>query len=190
MRRKAMRVGLLVAASTTAIISRTAVADAPEAPPAVAADAKPVAKPRVNRALADADKTIRAGLLKLAEKYPQLRQTNAGPLTDLLKDPSDAGTLQIYAAHFHGPKGGTQSEVSHEDAFTVIVVLRPEPDPNAPAQQMVFTESYPHLKLAGQVHTSAGDAKLDAALKKLINDAMDPVKSLEAEATPKQAKGG
>ena len=49
---------------------------------------------------------------------------------------------------------------------------------------------YPNLGLVGQIGTHAGDAELDAALKKLVADALAPLKELDQQrAVAGQARG-
>ncbi|MHB9133741.1 MAG: hypothetical protein ACYDBB_21975 [Armatimonadota bacterium] len=133
------------------------------------------------RLLAAADTQIKDGLRTLAKTYPQLLTTNYGTLADALAEKQRTDTICIYIGHYSGHKGGVATPMAKKDTFSVIVVLNqhtPADDFGTVGQLGVFP-LYPNIQLGGQVVTSAGDPKLAAALKKLVEDALAPLAKLD-----------
>ena len=141
---------------------------------------------KVNAMLAKADADIRARLLRLSEKFPQLETTNFHTLAKDLERKAEAGTVDVSVGNYSGGKGGQHTPVAKEDTYSVIVFLRrarpSDSNPNAPQPQMNVEPVYKHLGLVGRVHVSAGDEKLDAALHRLLDDAMAPLAKLDKDA--------
>lgn len=175
-----------VAAFVLAVVrpSQLLAADAP--PPRHAADDTSSAAPgKVNDLLAKADADIRAGLLRLSDKFPQLKTTNFQTLAKDLERKAEVGTVDVSVGHYSGSKGGQPAPVAKEDTYSVVVFLRrarpADTDPNAPQPQMAEESVYQHLGLVGRIRASAGDEKLDAALKKLVDEALAPLAKLDKQ---------
>jgi len=114
----------------------------------------------------------------LADRYPLLKK---GKPWDRLERPSDPGRIGIYLRRQHGGKGGTDAKPFPPlEAFSILVVVKPPPDQ---IESLVLTPLYRHLGLVGQVSTRAADPRLDAALKKLVSDALAPLSQLERQAS-------
>ncbi len=182
------RLGLVIAGASVFVTlvqsSQGVAADSPS-PHHSTMDTKSPAPEKVNPLLAKADADIRAGLLRLSEKFPQLKTTNFHTLAKDLEKKPEVGTVDVSVGHYSGSKGGLHTPVAKEDTFDVTVFLRRERpadnDPNAPAPQWSVEHVYKHLGLVGHIRTSAGDEKLDAALKKLVDEALAPLAKLEKE---------
>lgn len=130
-----------------------------------------------DKLLAEADKKIRAGLVELAKTYPFLAKTNWGNLDEALEGASPAGQIMIWAGHYEG-HDGTKEKIEPGQAYNVLVMLRPLQWPEPPGQWQL-KQLYGNLALMGQAHASANDAKLDAAMKFLVSDALAPLSQLD-----------
>ena len=138
--------------------------------------------------LAEADQKLREGLRDLAQTFPQLCTANNKPLEDAMKNyPSGpAGHLSVFFG-----RGNTMTltpwqpeAIADAQTWSLLAFIRVGNGTGAGetvAQLGVF-EFCPHLNLFGQWHAKAGDAKLQAALQKLLDDALAPLKALDAEA--------
>lgn len=124
-----------------------------------------------DRILAQADRRIRQGLLKLAEEYPVLKTTNWGTLEEAVDGSSPPAHLEIWAGHFSGGNDGLKQPVPPDAAYNVLVTVRPLAWPEPPGQWQQ-KQLYANLALMGQVHASAADPKLNAAIKFLVQDAL------------------
>lgn len=131
-----------------------------------------------NRLLTQADATIRKGLLELSKTFPQLQRTSLRTIQEQLekKEPV-VGRVSIWALRGHG-KGGSKEVELPQDRYSILVVIRPLHFGNEGQLGMFILPEYGNLSLMGQVHYDAGDPKLDAAVKKLIGDALAPLKEL------------
>jgi len=133
--------------------------------------------------LAKADAEIRAGVQRLAEQFPQLKQ---GQSWEALAKPSEPGRIDIQLErryHQPGSKIGTDDqEVPEAERFSLGVTAKPAAEGNL--DQRALRPFYPALGLIGQAGASAGDPKLDAALKKLVSDALALLDELETSAAP------
>jgi len=128
-----------------------------------------------NQLLAEADEKIRAGLAELAERFPQL--TKSSDLQRSTSGKSTTGHIRIYLRHRYGGKGGNSPvPVPEEDSYSVAIIVRPPPQR---PEQLSMGPIYPSLRLVGQIGTSAGAPELDAALKKMVKDALEPLRKLE-----------
>lgn len=125
--------------------------------------------------LAQADKKIRKGLIKLAKKFPQLKK--ARDWGHVTSQKSDTGRVGIWLFHVNKGKAKTvRGPLPKNERFTVLVVVQsPPPEP----VQLAMFPKYPNLGLVGQVNATAGDSKLQTALKKLVADSLIPLERLE-----------
>ena len=138
---------------------------------------------RRRKLLADADTTIRTGLLKLTKGYPQLNTTNRGSLEkDLAANPARQDRLGFDVGHYNG-KGGPREDIENTKTFMVLVVIQQHTALNAigPQQQLGIFPLYPHILLGGQIQASAGDPALDKALKQLVKEALEPLTKMDEE---------
>jgi len=134
-----------------------------------------------DRILAEADVKLREGLRDLAKTFPQLRRTSRRTLERRIQGRSAKGTISLYVCRSHRVKGGSEAPVRERDRYVFIVGLRPLRGSGG-EQQMATSYLYPHLALIGKIQVSAGDPKLDAALKKLLADALAPLDQLSHQA--------
>ena len=127
-----------------------------------------------DRLLAEADAKIRDGVRKLAETYPLLKK---GMSWERLKLASAPGRIGIHIRRTQAGKGRTDAlEFPPSEAFSILVVVKPPPDE---IEQLALRRMYPRLGLVGQVGTRAANPDMDAALKKLVADALEPLTELE-----------
>ena len=140
------------------------------------------------RLLAEADARIRNGLLDLAEKFPHMKNARDwGQLSRIEKPPAGLDRLSLWLSHNSGGKAGTSDRpVPENERFSVLVSLGP---PSPQITQMVRSPIYPCLGLTGQCGASAGDANVDAALKKLLADALAPLADLDQQAAKAVSAG-
>ena len=134
-----------------------------------------------DRCLAEADKALRAGLVKLADKYPQLNKTNWGTLAQAVAGKADPGRVSVWVGHYAGSKSGSRTPVAKVESYNVFILLRPLHWPT-PAGEWAMNQTHSHLALMGQVHTDAGDPELRGALAKLAADALAPLERLNDRA--------
>jgi hypothetical protein len=128
-----------------------------------------------DRYLQEADAKIRKGLLKLSEKYKQL--SKARDWNNIISGKSNIGQINIFLFHKDTGKAQTsQKSIPKNEQYHVLVVIQTPPEE---LPQMAMSNLYPNLGLVGQVGASAGDAKLEADLKKLIDESLKPVEKLE-----------
>ena len=188
--RRASRRGFVAAGvcGLIAAVVRPSLLLAADAPPSERGpvDTKSVGSENVNALLAKADANIRKGLLRLSDKFPQLKTTNFHTLAKDLERKADAGTVDVSVGHYSGGKGGQHAPVAKEDTYVVWVFLRrarpSDSDPHGPKPQMEAEPIYQHLGLVGRIHVSAGDEKLQTALKQVVDDALAPLAKLNEEA--------
>jgi hypothetical protein len=136
------------------------------------------ARQQRDRILAEADAKIRSGMAEMTGKFPQLARTNWGSIVDALEGRSPAGRVVIWAGHYQDDRTGLKTPVPKNDSYNALVMLRPLEWPEPPGQ-WALKPMYASLALMGQVHASAGDPFLDAALKKLVADALAPLEVLD-----------
>jgi len=134
-----------------------------------------------DRCLAAADAALRAGLVKLAEKYTQLNKTNWGTLAQAVAGKARPGRVSVWVGHYAGSKSGSRTPVAKADSYNVFILLRPLHWP-VPAGEWAMNQTHSHLALMGQVHTDAGDPELRGALAKLAADALAPLERLNDRA--------
>ena len=137
-----------------------------------------------DRLLDEAGRRIREGLLTLSGQFPQLKTANNRPLAEALGGgASPPGYLSIWLGRANRPQKAPWKAEPIEDARTwsFMVILEELPDdPQAPPRQaMSIFRLYPNLNLGGQQSARAGDPKLDAALKKLLAEAVAPLKAMD-----------
>ena len=142
----------------------------------------PELREKRDKLLAQADATIRKGLVDLGEKYPHMKKARQD--WDALSRPSTPGGIGTISIWFHYTDQGKPGPepigtVPEKERFGVQVNIRP---PREEEGQLATFPLYPNLGLVGWVGTSAGDPELAAALKKLVDDALKPLADLEAAA--------
>ncbi len=142
----------------------------------VATELPPQLRAERDRLLTEADAKIRQGLIDLAKKFPQLKK--AEDWNDIQRQ-SEASRIDIWMRHTHLGKGrSTRKHIPEHDRYSVLVLIRqPLPQPEQTAMSMF--RLYPNLGLVGQVGVRAGDPRLEAALKKLIEESLSSLKKLE-----------
>jgi hypothetical protein len=123
--------------------------------------------------LAQVDTEIRKGLLKLGDSFPQLKAEPT--FWKNLNQPSQPGQVSIWLYHTDKGKGAKAQQMPPQERVVIMVHLRKPPDEPPQMGRMQFRG----LGLFGQLATSAGDPQLDAALKKLVADAVAPLVKLE-----------
>jgi beta-lactamase regulating signal transducer with metallopeptidase domain len=130
--------------------------------------------------LAQADSEIRDGLQELTKRFPQLRENK---YWKGVSRPSQPGRISISLFHTDKGKARIQREPMprQQRVSILIVVRRPPSTPNA----LEMSPLYPQLDLVGQIGVRAGDPELDAALKKLVTQALEPLGRLDNELGPK-----
>jgi len=130
--------------------------------------------PERDRLLAAADAKIREGVRKLAKTYPLLKK---GVSWEHLELASTAGCIGIEFRRQQEGKARTDTaKFPPSEAFGILVVVKPPPDEDA---QLSLGALFPRLGLVGRVGTGAANPELDAALKKLVADALAPLAELE-----------
>jgi len=139
-----------------------------------------------NQLLAKANTKIREGLVKLAERFPQLTKSRDWQRFRSAKSSATSvSRIGIYLHHSYGRKGGNSPvPVPEEDRYSVLVIVRPPPQR---PERLSMDPIYPSLRLVGQIGTSAGIPELDAALKKLVDGALEPLKQLDESLRDEQA---
>ena len=140
--------------------------------------------PERDRLLAEADEKLRAGLLELSRRFPQMRRSTHGTIEKDLAGRSAPGGITIWVGRFHDGKGGLKAAVPENDRYFVSVHLQALAY-SVQAPQMGMIELYPSIGLMGQINASAGNADLDAALKQLVTDSLAPLAELDAKARGK-----
>ncbi len=133
-----------------------------------------------DKLVAEAGEKIRKGLIKLAERFPQLKKSAEWQrVVSPLEGPP--GWLELRLYH-NSPKRGPDLTPELQ-RFGVTVDVRPPPPPAATP----IPALYPNLGLVGRVdHVQAGDPQLDAALKELVADALASLKRLNDRAARSQ----
>jgi hypothetical protein len=126
-----------------------------------------------NFLLAKADSEIRSGIVRLAEAYPQLKKASTWRTVETTK--SEAGSISIGLSYSNIKKGGITG-VPAKDSCSILVLIR---NPPSEVGQLAEFPIYPNLDLSGQVGSSAGDPKLNTALKNLIVESLVQLKQLE-----------
>ncbi len=131
--------------------------------------------------LSQADASLRIGLLKLAEKYPQLKRTNHGPLADVLSGHSAPGEVRVGVGLYPrsaGKSDGIDGDVPERDRYMFAVVIH---DAKA-IEQLMTLPVYPHLRLTqATTRIAAGDPQLEADLLALRDESMSGLVRLENE---------
>ncbi|MHC4388624.1 MAG: M56 family metallopeptidase, partial [Planctomycetota bacterium] len=142
-----------------------------------------------DRLLAEADAQIRQGLLELAERFPQLSHLRRGRNRQWLMSPSEAGHINVALSHPPPPKAQPRYGVPFRESerFGIRVTVRPRP---SEIPQMALLPIYPNLELVGHVGVSAGDANLEAALEKLVKDALEPLQRFNDRADGWESNAG
>ena len=137
-----------------------------------------------DRLLAAAGPAIRADLLALAERYPQLKETNHGTLEKDLASPNRTRELDVDAEHHDGLGGEKPGTLKQDQQFFFRAILFEAPlTPSyGVEQQQPPGLYYPHLHLWGYREAWAGDGWLDSRLKEILDRRLAPLKALEARA--------
>ena len=138
---------------------------------------------QINAVLAVVDRSVRDGLSRLADTYPDLRKTDAGPLADALGSAPQHGVVAIGISHYNSMAAPIPGSPAAKHGFNVTVILH-TPAPSRGGAQAQGREMllYPALNLAGGVGAGAADPKLNIALKQLVTKSLAPVEALEEQA--------
>jgi hypothetical protein len=134
--------------------------------------------------LAEADREIRRELLELAKTYPQLAVANNKPLDEALKLEKPENyrmDIRLGRGNKDDKASWSPEQIADEETWSleaILFLLRPQ---EGYMGQMGIAELYPNLNLVGQYGAAAGDPKLGAALKKLLEHALAPLQALEEE---------
>jgi len=140
-------------------------------------------KDQRNVLLGRAARNIRKNLWQLGEDYPQLRlraEHNAGDKGldgNFDGEPQPTDGIVIWLPP-RASKHRLAVSLSAEKMYGVMVYIKPTGYQCGSGFRMF--NLFPNLGLVGQVNTSAADKELDAKLKKLVHDALAPLKELEA----------
>lgn len=128
-----------------------------------------------NELLAAADAHLRGGLIELAKRFPQLTKHKRWQTVGTQKSQDGVRVGLIYDDR---AKLGPSTPVAEDDRYMVLVfVVPPPPQPG----QLPLKPLYPNLQLVGNVTAYAGNAQLDAALKKLVMEALAPLEQFNEE---------
>jgi len=135
-----------------------------------------------DRLLTEAAEKIRTGLLTMAEQFPKLRKTAGKPLAELLPK-GQPGRIDISASRWVSDAGAAKDRVSKADSFAVNIHIEPLRFSAQGAREWQrwhrLNLEFNHLALMGNVSCGAGEPKLDAAIKKLIGQALAPLQALD-----------
>ncbi|NQU20499.1 MAG: HEAT repeat domain-containing protein [Candidatus Nealsonbacteria bacterium] len=130
---------------------------------------------RRNELLAEADAKIRTGLVKLAQKYPYLKKAKAWRTVSDKSGPGRIGVFIVHTKH-QGSKAAQPTGDPEGEEVTILVMLE---EPRSEENQLAGP-IYPNLGLVGQISTRADNRNLDAELKQLVDDALRPLRDLDA----------
>jgi beta-lactamase regulating signal transducer with metallopeptidase domain len=128
---------------------------------------------RMKELLADADAKFRAGLVKLAEKYPYLKKESAWGTVSTKSAP---GSIDVSIFHTNSWKAAQPTPVPKGEEFSIVLVFE---EPRSEPMQNAWP-SYRNLGLVVQINTWADNSNLDAELKQLVDDALKPLADLDA----------
>ena len=143
---------------------------------------------RRNKLLTQVDEQLIKGLRQLREQYGQLK-TSSGWETNISQD----GLVFIRLSnrdrdsYQKGERTRKQEDVNVNIAIHDANLRLSDPQHEeylSKSMSIGFTNLYLNLGLWGYIHTSAGDPKLDAAIKALVADALKPLAELEASSRP------
>lgn len=112
--------------------------------------------------------------MKLAEKYPYLKKAEAWQTVWAKSDP---GRISMHVNQMTVGKTGQPAPVPEGERFFILIVLQ---EPPSKPFQMEMGPIYPNLGLVGQIGTRADNSNLDADLKQLVADALEPLSDLDA----------
>jgi beta-lactamase regulating signal transducer with metallopeptidase domain len=152
-----------------------------------------IAKQR-GKLMAEADKAIRQGLVDLAKTYPQLAIANNRPLAEALdREKLEPNNASVYVGRSNKEAKTTWRPESIADTETwrlEVYLIVPEGLSSGWLQAAAATMSpvFPNLNLQGRYESDAGDPKLKAALQKLLDDALAPLKALDKESAPPKSE--
>ena len=140
-----------------------------------------------NKLLADAQTEIQKGFIKLSKRFSNLKKAYEWQQeTTKVPAPGEIRMLLVY------PRRGKP----FEDNYVVSVQVYPSgfiPLIGAPTTASYLLPTYPNLLLDGDTIVKAGNPELNAALKKLVYDALEPLMQLEtslAKQKPTVSVGG
>ena len=129
-----------------------------------------------DRLLAQADAQIRKGLIDLAKKYPQLKQTKGWEQLDEKPGSRKANESISIVLMVHAPGWGKTNRLAGDAMAITVGVYDDQPTPPTAGGRNLF---YRTLNLAGTVGAYAGEPELDKALNGLIKEALAPLAELE-----------
>jgi hypothetical protein len=161
-------------------------APAPETPRAYAQLAAEHLKAR-DEALAAAGRTLRDGLATLAKTYPQLATVNNKPLGEAMKEfDAQARKIDLTLGRSNTPALAPWTPEAIADAQTwrlgaTLREIAATLPADAPREQRSLYPVFPRLGLEGNWSAAAGDPKLDEALRKLLDEALRPLKNLDQQ---------
>ena len=135
------------------------------------------AREKMYRLLAEADKKLRQGLQDLAKTFPQVGTADDQPLDGVVTEwpPRLEGLLSVW---FHRHPLGKTPPAPDPDDWSLMAWLEPAV---IPVTRMKVGDVCPNLYLHGAVGASTTDPKLQAALQKLLDEALAPLMALDRE---------
>jgi beta-lactamase regulating signal transducer with metallopeptidase domain len=130
-----------------------------------------------DRLLAEADQRLREALIALGEEFPQLKAVHHW---NLVAGQSSPGSMIVHLATVteeSKARGGVDVAEGERFSLSVNVV----PADRVHKQQLKVGILYRNLGLFGMARARADDPKLDAALKKLLDDSLAPLMALDEQ---------
>ncbi len=128
-----------------------------------------------DRLLAEADQRLRKGLIALGEEFPRLKAVHHW---NLVAGQSSPGSMIVHLSTVTEESKTTGGvDVAEGERFSLLVNIIPAD--RVDKQQLKVGILYRNLGLFGITTARADDPKLDAALKKLLDDALSPLKVLD-----------
>jgi hypothetical protein len=134
-----------------------------------------------NLLLGEARAKIQQGLWDLGEKYPQLRigVNKKTRQQEITKEPQvETGPTHGFAIYLPQHKGKYELAVKLEKEEMYQMMVYIEPDGYECGSGFMLAPLYPNIGLIGQINVWAADKTLDAKLKALVNDSLEPLKKL------------
>jgi len=141
---------------------------------------------RRNRLVRQAGQRLKAGLLELAGTYPQLtKKSEEGVYKSVYEQDftSEDGWLWVTVGRKHGGKIRSRKPIPEAESYWAGIRLTPTEW--GVIEQTSRYPLYPNLELEGHVSVGAGEERLDAALKRLVKAALEPLQELNDSTRPR-----